>query len=62
MTVEAPPRDLLVRLRLIGPAPEDTAKLRRLLKHLLRGYRLQCVDLVEVPQEQPTPKARRSVR
>lgn len=53
-SVTPQPPDLLVRLRLIGPGPEDSGSLKRLLKHLLRAYRLQCVDLADLPQDQPT--------
>ena len=42
------PSDIILRLRLIGPGPDDMGKLKRLLKHLLRAYRLQCVDIKEV--------------
>ena len=44
-----PSTEIVLRLRLIGPPPEDSAKLRRLLKQLLRGYRLQCVSIEDVP-------------
>lgn len=44
-------RDVVVRLRLIGPEPEEMGSLKRLLKHLLRAYRLQCVGITEVAMD-----------
>jgi hypothetical protein len=46
-------QDFVARFRPVGNDRRGLAEFKRILKSLLRGDRLRCVETIEVPQDAP---------